>query len=259
MVRVASGCGGMACFLDRGTGWNHTSFGKKKTMGTDNRFRSIFSLGDARGSFCRRVVGGKDTSFGVSLIELVVVIAILAFLILIAVLNYNGQIARGRDAKRKDDLSKIRNFLEEYYNDKGTYPSESNFANAGNICGSQLAGYSFIFPCDPINSGKYVYQYQSGGDWYRVYTKLEIASDPNIVTVGCSPNGCGPNCQFNYGVFSSNTNLLYQQWMVPCGSATACINNACVEVPYGKCNPQYNPGDNCLGTCSQPGHTECKL
>ena len=62
---------------------------------------------------------------GFTLIELMVVVTILAIMsmILVGIINPIALVNRGRDARRKKDLARIKTAFEEYYNDKGCYPN----------------------------------------------------------------------------------------------------------------------------------------
>lgn len=129
---------------------------------------------------------------GISMIEVLLVVAILAILFLIA-MRYLGSnnLPKARDAKRKDDLQKIKIAYEEYYNDNSCYPPATILSNCG---GSELSPYLRVVPCDPLTKDPYVYApYPSsentcGG--YRVYSPMEWRGDPVIEELGCV-GGCG--------------------------------------------------------------------
>ena len=146
---------------------------------------------------------------GLTMIELIIVLAILSVFILVAIFTYLGQLAKGRDAKRKADLDKTQNVLEDYLNDKICYPDG---LTCGSTAGTDMAGYISEVPCDPINNTYYNYFYSYDGrpevvckSWYKIYTKLENTKDPIIEKVGCA-NGCGPSNNYNYWVSSPNMN-----------------------------------------------------
>jgi hypothetical protein len=64
-------------------------------------------------------------------------------------------------------------------------------------------------PCDPKDdfiSYIYVTENAECPSWFQLYTNLEDEDDVIIEKVGCT-YGCGPDCQFNYGVASPNQNL----------------------------------------------------
>jgi len=64
----------------------------------------------------------KPATAGFTLIELIVVFAILALLITIAVPRYFSHIERAKEATLKQDLSVMRDAIDKFYADKGRYP-----------------------------------------------------------------------------------------------------------------------------------------
>ena len=92
---------------------------------------------------------------GFTLIELMVVIAIIAILATAGMASYRLISARSRDARRKTDLEQIRGALELYKANNGAYPDQvANYLIPGNSdgCGtvtSILTDYIDEIPCDP--------------------------------------------------------------------------------------------------------------
>lgn len=151
---------------------------------------------------------------GVSLTELLIAVTILVVVATIALFVFKPQtqLQKARDARRKADLSLLKNKLDDYYNDKGAYPISDNCGSgtcAGNFTctdANPLSGYLAKIPCDP-RGGDYCYTSACSGQWYRIYTKLEYEKDLVIASLGCQV-GCGPQGAYNYGVTSSNTSLV---------------------------------------------------
>jgi type II secretion system protein G len=85
---------------------------------------------------------------GFTLIELMVVIAIIGLLASIITVSLFSAQAKGRDAKRVADVRTIQLALEEYYNDNGNYP-----ATLSAIAPTYIAA----LPTDPSNSSQYLY------------------------------------------------------------------------------------------------------
>lgn len=149
---------------------------------------------------------------GFTLVELLIVIAILAIMaiIMIGIINPAALVGRGNDARRKKDLSRIKVAFEEYANDNNNcYPTQAMLD--GLSCSS--AGFATwginSWPCDPVSKRKYDVTVGDNIDcpnWYRIYAKLENENDKDIVT---GPNGNYPGLaglpdDNNYEVTSGN-------------------------------------------------------
>ena len=59
---------------------------------------------------------------GFTLVELLVVLAILALLLTLAVPRYFNSIEKAKDATLRQDLNTLRESLDKYYADNGQYP-----------------------------------------------------------------------------------------------------------------------------------------
>lgn len=83
---------------------------------------------------------------GFTLIELVVVMAIVATLTAMAAFNFNQARIRARDVQRKSELRQIQSALELFKNDQ--YP-QSYPDNVGGLGALVTAGYMTQLPVDP--------------------------------------------------------------------------------------------------------------
>ena len=139
--------------------------------------------------------------FGFTLIELLVAVAILGILATVGLGSFQSSQMKGRDARRKSDLSQIQKALEMYYNDKGVYPTAipggGNEWKDTSVSGGTL--YMKSVPADPKGGN---YCYESNGTYYKLYAKLENTRDPKIITPNSSV--CTAANGYNYGVSSSN-------------------------------------------------------
>lgn len=70
---------------------------------------------------------------GFTIIELLIVIAIIGILATLVLTNFQGAQAKGRDTVRKNDINSIYQKLEEYYNENGGYPD-------GDLAGTVAVG-----------------------------------------------------------------------------------------------------------------------
>lgn len=153
---------------------------------------------------------------GFSMLEILVVVAILALLIISLLLVVQLQLMRSRDAIRKGHLEKLKVAFEGYYNDNDCYPPTDVFFNGGSepdgaLCNKPLAaleGYLDVVPCDPETEKPYTYYPLENGEicsGYRLYAKLEDENDQGIPKVGCTKAGCGAFTDVNYGVAVGGT------------------------------------------------------
>jgi prepilin-type N-terminal cleavage/methylation domain-containing protein len=149
---------------------------------------------------------------GFTLIEILIVVAILSLLTISSIFMLTNNLAKGRDTKRKGDLDRIKIAFEEYYVDNDTYPPEDALSNCGS---SDLSPYLQTVPCDPKTKSAYCYVYDADniGQNYRILGSLEYKNDPIISKLNCDddPDYCGHEdvcssygSNFNYGVASSN-------------------------------------------------------
>jgi len=162
-----------------------------------------------------------------TLVELLVVLAILSILATVTLAAFNSSQARGRDTQRKSDLKQIANSLELYYSDYGTYPASDG---AGKIegCPSTSATvciwgtgsftdlktiYFKILPKDPVAAQNYFYRTITVGSvnqGFQLFAHLENSQDPQCLAKNCVnpavPAGvtCGNNIACNLSITSAN-------------------------------------------------------
>ena len=65
----------------------------------------------------------KKAQKGFTIIELLIVIAIIAILATIVLVNVQNATAKSRDTKRSTDVNAIQTKLEEFYNENSYYPA----------------------------------------------------------------------------------------------------------------------------------------
>ncbi|MFH0851996.1 MAG: type II secretion system protein [bacterium] len=152
---------------------------------------------------------------GFTLMELLVVVAIIGILASIVLVSLNSARAKARDAKRLQDIRQIQSALDLYYDKYGAYPVSGNCAatlpNSG-WCNSveSLSSNSWIRngssnlsefigkdPIDPkqgssanwapSGGGTYFYYangYGGAGQWYMIILGLENVSNAAQQTDG---------------------------------------------------------------------------
>ncbi len=97
-------------------------------------------------------------STGFTLVELLVVVAIIGILSSIVLASLNGARQKGRDAKRIADVKQMQLALELYYDANSSYPSATDFNNGILV----TDGYIAVMPVDPLNTAPNTYSYYSG-------------------------------------------------------------------------------------------------
>lgn len=139
---------------------------------------------------------------GFTMIEVLIASALLAMFAVGSALVYRTQIGKARDAQRKTEILDLATALRSYRNDFFQYPEEEV---VNDCAGTGLSPYINEIPCDPINSGDYVYTYQTNAPQrtnFRLFTKLEadgstyMLTSDNLVNEysGTESEGVDPTC-----------------------------------------------------------------
>jgi general secretion pathway protein G len=71
----------------------------------------------------RAMIARKSLQSGWTLIELLVVIALITILAGLAMTQYRNSVTQAKEATLKTDLFRMRDAIDQYYADKGKYPS----------------------------------------------------------------------------------------------------------------------------------------
>jgi len=138
---------------------------------------------------------------GFTLVELLVVMAILGVLVTVTLGSFRSSQARGRDAQRKSDLKQISSALELYYSDYGKYP-DAPLPWGGEFTDGKTI-YFKIVPVDPVDDYDYFYRVPDapGNQAFQLFAFLENTEDPDIIPTAQS---CGSKI-CNFAITSPNT------------------------------------------------------
>ena len=92
------------------------------------------------------VMSEQARSSGFTLIELLVVMSVIALLLTIAAPRYFQGLDKAREAVLKEDLNRIRGAIDQFYADRGAYPSQLD----------ELVERNYVrrIPEDPITESK---------------------------------------------------------------------------------------------------------
>lgn len=167
-------------------------------------------------------------SLAFTLVELLIVLAILSVLVSIALVSFRSSQARGRDAQRKSDLKQMSSALELFYSDYGKYPSASqgliqgctyNYSTGvGSSCnwgngefGDGRTLYFKTIPKDPSGTHSYYYRIVDSptNQKFQLFAALENSQDPECLAGNCSSPSinyqCGSGVTCNFAITSPNT------------------------------------------------------
>jgi type II secretion system protein G len=175
---------------------------------------------ETKWSNIRRAVSVSRQAF--TLVELLVVVAIIGLLSTVAVVSLNSSRAKARDTKRKADLVQISKALELYYSDNGSYPSTGGSAawhgptatyggypdSGAGAWIPNFQNYMAQLPHDPDTAKPRVYC-QSVPDWASyIYTsngtdyKVLSYCTPEGSNIGADPMSDPARSTTAYGVYS---------------------------------------------------------
>lgn len=135
---------------------------------------------------------------GFTMIELLIVVALIMILAAIGLGSYTMATTRSHDTQRKSDLNQIAKALESFNNDVARYPAagadgsilcyqkESGVITDVSCSGSKLiiridgmTSSYILLPSDPDPSNKYIYE--SDGTSFALYTAIHNTSDKDLL------------------------------------------------------------------------------
>lgn len=167
----------------------------------------------------------QKNNHGFTFTELLVTVTIIVILGLALLIGLNpmAQLFKGYDARRKDDLNKIKIALESYYSDHDCYPLFP-LKDAQNrpsyVCESDfLMPYLPSMPCDPNTKTPYVIYLDPSDSicpqQFAVYAQIYSFFDKNANLI--------PFCPKTFAVGSSA--MAYPQMSAGCAKIQICANH----------------------------------
>lgn len=143
----------------------------------------------------------KFSKGGFTLVEVLVVVAIISILASVFLVGLRGFRGGAYDSRRLGDLQKVQSYLEIYYNKDRRYPSSSTWSELSSAITTAGIGVTSI-PNDPISSQTYYYGVSSDRQSYVLGAKI---SDPDSSLLKESGDADGTV----YGVYCGDDQAIY--------------------------------------------------
>ena len=202
----------------------------------------------------------KKNIFGMTLVELMVVLGVIAFLAVLISSYLRTQTFKANDARRKAEIKRIAVAVEEYEKDNNCYPLPTLVS-----CnpGTGLRPYIDKIPCDVTSGASYLYEHEDSvcPHWFKIYADLDNEKDSDYRAL------IGPNGAFSFVYESPNspeTTTYASETPQTSGPTTVpeipqtdyygCKNGVCVQIgwdstrPGPECDPHFqNP--TCYSQC----------
>ncbi|HVQ35603.1 MAG TPA: type II secretion system protein [Candidatus Bathyarchaeia archaeon] len=118
----------------------------------------------------------RKSAAGFTLVELLVVCAIIGILASVAVGNYRRSIVKAKEAALQQDLYTMRTLINQYFADKGKYPQDLSSLVEDH--------YLQAIPRDPIT--------ESAETWVTIAAEIseeDISTEPGIADVKSGAEG----------------------------------------------------------------------
>lgn len=216
-------------------------------MSTQDRVKSQELRVKEKAKLTTRKTLATGHSWGFTLIELMVVIAIITVLAAVGIVTYTTAQKASRNSKKLQDLKAVQSALQLYKVDNGTYPvtpengsipnsrCSSIGLSATNFISDLVPAYMPAFPDNPSTNGvdKACYVYSASARDYKFYiykdpelTDEEILREPNYIDPWRT-GACGEvSLDNSWAVFTPNAKC----GILPIGD---CYSINCDEPPSG--------------------------
>lgn len=114
---------------------------------------------------------------GFTLVELLLVIAIMMILTVITVSQFTSAQRKARDAQRKADLGSVQRALEMYVTDHGLFPETDEVRWGEEFSDVEGTVYMKVLPSEPFGESQYCYTVSVDQTAYGLFALLENCPD----------------------------------------------------------------------------------
>ncbi|OGZ00567.1 MAG: hypothetical protein A2946_02350 [Candidatus Liptonbacteria bacterium RIFCSPLOWO2_01_FULL_53_13] len=124
----------------------------------------------------------RESQKGFTLIEMLIVIAIVGILSSLVLVGLGPVQRQGRDARRISDLRQVQTALELYYAKNGNYPRVTTWQSLKDELTRTEGGGIGVkkIPDDPTSGRFYKYGVSADGGSYTLGAELEDVNNPNL-------------------------------------------------------------------------------
>ncbi len=128
-----------------------------------------------------KAMKNSEQKQGFTLIEMLIVVAIIGVLASIVLVGLGPTQRTGRDARRIADLKQVQTALELYFQKNGQYPNSATWAALETDLVSATIGVNKI-PNDPNSNRNYTYAPNTSRNGYLLRADLEDGNNPALRT-----------------------------------------------------------------------------
>lgn len=133
----------------------------------------------------------KNAQRGFTIIELLIVIAIIAILAGLVLNNFQGAQAKARDTQRVTDTNNVHSKLEEYYNENGAYPGDLDTNAVNSLTAADFPGIDAESLSDP--DGNAIVSNAAVADATAANAVANPDTDDEYIYIPY-PTGCTDDC-----------------------------------------------------------------
>jgi len=188
---------------------------------------------------------------GFTLIEVLIVVAIVTLLIITLTLSLVSQRSKAEDARDRTELDRLRIAFVDYYNDNNCYPPKTWF-DAQDDCGSNnLAPYLAKISCNKITGMPYVVVTDDTGcGWFELSTDLRHPTETMLCE--SSKNYCLGSANHIFAPKTPAPSSIPTPTPVNTYYCQNVGNCAAYDTVNWNCTPNY-PTSACATGCSHTG------